>query len=88
MTANGSIPSLDKGDAKRPPTGRPVVYGTNGVISSGHYLTSMAGMQMLLNGGNAFDAVVAACYAAGVTEPLANYSLLAEGVFMLYDAKS
>ncbi len=88
MTTNGSIPSLDKGDAKRPPTGRPVVYGTNGVISSGHYLTSMAGMQMLLNGGNAFDAVVAACYAAGVTEPLANYSLLAEGVFMLYDAKS
>ena len=80
--------SLDKGDTARPPTGRPVVYGTQGVISSGHYLTSMAGMRMLLDGGNAFDAVVAACFAAGVTEPLANYSLLAEGVFMLYDARS
>lgn len=85
---NHHIPSLDKGDAVRPPTTRPVVYGSQGVISSGHYLTSMAGMRMLLDGGNAFDAVVAACFAAGVTEPLANYSLLAEGVFMLYDARS
>ncbi len=80
--------SIDKGDTVRPPTGRPVVYGTQGVISSGHYLTSMAGMRMLLNGGNAFDAVVAATFAAGVTEPLANYSLLAEGVFMMYDSRS
>ncbi len=83
-----SAASLDKGDISRPSTGRPVVYGTQGVISSGHYLTSMAGMRMLLSGGNAFDAVVAATFAAGVTEPLANYSLLAEGVFMLYDARS
>ena len=80
--------AIDKGDTTRPPTGRPVVYGTQGVISSGHYLTSMAGMRMLLNGGNAFDAVVAATFAAGVTEPLANYSLLAEGVFMMYDSRS
>ena len=80
--------SIDKGDTVRPPTGRPVVYGTQGVISSGHYLTSMAGMRMLLNGGNAFDAIVAATFAAGVTEPLANYSLLAEGVFMMYDSRS
>ncbi len=80
--------SLDKGDVVRPPTGRPVVYGTQGVISSGHYLTSMAGARMLLSGGNAFDAIVAATFAAGVTEPLANYSLLAEGVFMLYDSRS
>ncbi|MDA0768763.1 MAG: gamma-glutamyltransferase family protein [Chloroflexi bacterium] len=88
MTTNGSAPNMEKGDVVRPPTGRPVVYGTQGVISSGHYLTSMAGMQMLQTGGNAFDAVVAACFAAGVTEPMASYSLLAEGVFMFYDSKS
>ncbi|MCH7570885.1 MAG: gamma-glutamyltransferase, partial [Deltaproteobacteria bacterium] len=35
-----------------------------------------------------FDAVVAACFAAGVIEPTASYSLLAEGVFMFYDSKS
>ncbi len=88
MTTNGSAPNMEKGDVVRPPTGRPVVYGTQGVISSGHYLTSIAGMQMLQDGGNAFDAVIASCFAAGVTEPTASYSLLAEGVFMFYDAKS
>lgn len=72
----------------RPSTGRPVIYGTQGVISSGHYLTSMAGMGMLLGGGNAFDALVAAGFAAAVTEPIASYSLAAESVFMLYDAES
>ncbi len=70
------------------PTSRPVIYGTQGVISSGHYLTSMAGMRMMLDGGNAFDAIVAAGFAAAVTEPIASYSLTAEGVFMLYHAKS
>ena len=70
------------------PTSRPVIYGTQGVISSGHYLTSMAGMRMILDGGNAFDAIVAAGFAAAVTEPIASYSLAAEGVFMLYHAKS
>jgi hypothetical protein len=37
-------------------TTRPVVSGSGGVISSGHPLVSMAGMRMLLLGGNAFDA--------------------------------
>ena len=69
-------------------TSRPVIYGIQGVISSGHYLTSMVGMRMLLSGGNAFDAIAAAGFAAAVTEPIASYSLGAEGVFMLYHAES
>ena len=72
----------------RPRTGRPVVAGTHGVISSGHYLTSMAGMRMLLSGGNAFDAVAAAVFAAAVIEPIASYSLACESVFMLYHRAS
>ena len=48
----------------------------------------MAGMRMLLAGGNAFDALVAAGFAAAVVEPIASYSLAAEGVFMLYDSAS
>lgn len=80
--------TLEQGDRVRPPVGRPVVYATQGVISSGHYLTSMAGMRMLLSGGNAFDAIVAATFAAAVVEPIASYSLAAEGVFMLYHAQS
>lgn len=79
---------LEQGDVNLPDTGRPVVRSTKGVISSGHYLTSMAGMRMLLNGGNAFDALVAAGFAAAVIEPIASYSLAAEGVFMLHNAAS
>ena len=80
--------NLEQGDESLPGTGRPVVRSTEGVISSGHYLTSMAGMRMLLAGGNAFDALVAAGFAAAVVEPIASYSLAAEGVFMLYDSAS
>ena len=83
-----SVSAMEQGNTAQQATGRPVVYGTQGVISSGHYLTSMAGMRMLLSGGNAFDAVVAAGFAAAVTEPTAAYSLAAEGVFMLYHAES
>ncbi len=76
------------GDLGLPRTGRPVIYANNGIISSGHYLTSMAGMRMLLSGGNAFDALVAATFAAAVVEPVASYSLGAEVTFMLYDSPS
>ena len=79
---------LEQGDINLPSTNRPVVFGTQGIISSGHYLTSMAGMKMMTDGGNAFDAVVAAGFAAAVIEPIAAFSLAAEGVFMLYHADS
>ena len=51
---------LEQGDVELPDTGRPVIRSTRGVISSGHYLTSMAGMRILLSDGNAFDALAAA----------------------------
>ncbi|MCH7737056.1 MAG: gamma-glutamyltransferase [Chloroflexi bacterium] len=88
MARQQAVHELEQGDINLPVTGRPVVRSTKGVISSGHYLTSMAGMRMLLNGGNAFDAIAAAGFAAAVIEPIASYSLAAEGVFMLYDAAS
>ena len=88
MARTSAAYELEQTDVVLPPTGRPVVHSTQGVISSGHYLTSMAGMRMLLSGGNAFDAAVAAGFAAAVVEPIASYSLAAEGVFMLYHAAS
>ena len=88
MARQQAVHELEQGDINLPETGRPVVRSAKGVISSGHYLTSMAGMRMLLNGGNAFDAIAAAGFAAAVIEPIASYSLAAEGVFMLYDSAS
>jgi len=88
MTLKSSVYELEQGDLKLPDTGRPVIRSTKGVISSGHYLTSMAGVRILLNDGNAFDALAAAGIAAAVVEPIASYSLAAEGVFMLYHSAS
>ena len=88
MTSRSETHELEQNDVALPETGRPVIRANRGVISSGHYLTSMAGMRILLNGGNAFDALVAAGFAAAVVEPIASYSLAAEGVFMLYHPAS
>jgi len=68
-------------------TTRPVVAGTQGVISARHPLVSMAGLRMLLSGGNAFDAAVAAGFAAAVVEPTASYTLCGECVALMHDAR-
>ena len=68
-------------------TTRPVVSGMQGVIASGHPLVSMAGMRLLLAGGNAFDAATAAGFAAAVIEPTASYTLCGECVAMIHDAR-
>jgi len=68
-------------------TTRPVVAGTHGVVSGGHPLVSMAGMRMLLDGGNAFDACVASGFAAAVIEPTASYTLCGECVALIHDAR-
>ena len=88
MASQQTAVNTEQGNTTHQSTGRPVIRSTEGVISSGHYLTSMAGTKMLLSGGNAFDAIVAAGFAAAVVEPIASYSLAAEGVFMLHDAKT
>lgn len=67
-------------------TTRPVVSGRQGIVSAGHPLVSMAGMRMLLSGGNAFDAAVAAGFAAAVVEPTASYTLCGECVALVHDA--
>src|SRR5918996_183813 len=85
-TPAGRIHETEHHTAERATT-RPVVAGTQGVVTAGHPLVSMAGMRMLLAGGNAFDAAVAAGFAAAVVEPTASYTLCGECVALVHDAR-
>src|SRR3954469_17312602 len=62
---------------------RPAVSGPSGGVSAGHPLTSAAAFQILLKGGNAFDAGVAAIFTAGVLEQDL-FSLGGEGLVLVY----
>ncbi len=48
---------------------RPVIMGTNGMVTSGHYLASRIGLHILEEGGNAVDAGVSMGFALSVLEP-------------------
>ena len=50
-------------------TTRPVIMGTHGMVTSGHYLASRIGLHILEEGGNAVDAGVAMGFALAVLEP-------------------
>ncbi len=48
---------------------RPLVMSRNGVVSSGHFLASRAGVKVLEDGGNAVDAALAAAFVMTVVRP-------------------
>ena len=62
---------------------RPLVMGPNAGISAGHPLTTAAAFEILVRGGNAFDAGVAALLVGGVVEQDL-YSLGGEALVLVY----
>ncbi len=67
-------------------TTRPVIMGTNGMVTSGHYLATRIGLHVLEDGGNAVDAGVAMGFALAVLEPYI-YGIGGEVPILVYLAK-
>src|SRR5689334_5653396 len=66
---------------------RPAVAALNGVVTTGHPIASSAGLQMLLKGGNAFDAAVAVGAMAALGEPEMN-GIGGNGFMTIFDKKT
>src|SRR5487761_21083 len=64
---------------------RPELKGTFGMVSSTHWLATQCGMAVLEQGGNAFDAAVAAGFVLQVVEPHLN-GLGGEVPILLWDS--
>ncbi|MED5462319.1 MAG: gamma-glutamyltransferase family protein [Pseudomonadota bacterium] len=64
---------------------RPPVMGRNAGVSAGHPLTTAAAMEILQQGGNAFDAGVAALLVGGVVEQDL-YGIGGEALILVYPA--
>ena len=64
---------------------RPEIVGDFGIVAAGRHYACAAGMKLLMAGGNATDAGVAAVLAAAVTE-ISHFGFGGEAPTMIYDA--
>jgi len=66
---------------------RPAVTGVHGVVATGHPIASSVGLQVLVDGGNAFDAAVAVGAVGGLAEPEMD-GIGGNGFMTVFDATS
>src|SRR6187455_286884 len=78
---SGASVTLVRGSMQRPP-----VMGRTAGVSAGHPLTTAAAVEILQQGGNAFDAGVAAMLVGGVVEQDL-YGFGGEGLVLVYPRK-
>src|SRR5919106_4467797 len=62
------------------------VLARNGMVASSHSLATLAGVQVLMNGGNAIDAAVATAAVLGVIEPM-SLGIGGDAFALFYSAK-
>ena len=67
-------------------TTRPVILGTRGVVTSGHYLATAAGFRIMEQGGNAIDAAAAMCFCLNIVKP-ASCGIGGEAPTLIYSAR-
>src|SRR6185295_9181 len=66
---------------------RPAVPGVHGLVTAGHPLAAMAGLQVLMKGGTAMDAAVAVGATLNMMEPQMN-GVGGNGFMTIYEKKS
>ena len=69
-----------------PPSTRPTAMGLNGMAASAHPFATLAGINILKKGGNAFDAIVGIASTLNVVEPFMS-GMGGVGVALVYNSK-
>ncbi|MGO4816176.1 gamma-glutamyltransferase, partial [Cupriavidus sp. 2MCAB6] len=64
---------------------RPTLFSRHGMVAAAHPLAAQAGARLLIQGGNAFDAIAATAAALTVVEPFMS-SLTGMGSATLWSA--